>query len=246
MTVKSAQTIAGLFVARNDATGALTAATGTPVGALYVAGVANAAVVTVTGSNPYKWSVTLPTLTAGQLCQMYVTATVSSVNKGEVVWTDVADTVLNSDIVCTVAVSSAAASAAASGQISCQTHYTMSGSVTSTTTSDLSAATLVWLAVKNADSDDDDDSLIFLEATEGLVYIDGAAAVTAANGTLAVTGSSGDWTVTYWLDEEETAKLEDYIGDAKPAAIKALVSDDTVAVWDGDCAFSRGVVKTYA
>lgn len=96
MTVKSGQAIAAGF-ATVGATGTLTAATGTPVGALYVAGVANGAAVTIAGANPYSWSVTLPALTAGQLVQMYVTATISGVATGGFVWDDVADTALNSD-----------------------------------------------------------------------------------------------------------------------------------------------------
>ena len=63
MTVKTGHAWAGTFVTL-DATGALAA--GTPSGVLYVDGTANGATVTITGSNPYKWAVTLPTLTAGQ------------------------------------------------------------------------------------------------------------------------------------------------------------------------------------
>ena len=55
--IKSGQAWAGSFVTL-DATGALAA--GTPSGVLYVDGVANGATVTITGSNPYKFSVTLP------------------------------------------------------------------------------------------------------------------------------------------------------------------------------------------
>lgn len=97
MTVKTGQTIAGSFCTVS-ATGALTAATGTPVGTLYVAGVANAATVTIAGSNPYSWSVTLPALAAGDIVQMYITATISAISAGGFVWDDVADTGLISDV----------------------------------------------------------------------------------------------------------------------------------------------------
>jgi hypothetical protein len=53
--VKSAQTWTGLVVTR-DGSGALSAATTGPAGALYVNGTSDAASVTITGSNPYKWS----------------------------------------------------------------------------------------------------------------------------------------------------------------------------------------------
>jgi len=96
MTVKTGQAWAGLFVTL-DATGAKAAATGTPVGALYVDGVADAATVTITGSNPYKWSVTLPTLTAGQRVDMYITATISTIATAGIVASAQADTALLSD-----------------------------------------------------------------------------------------------------------------------------------------------------
>jgi hypothetical protein len=96
MTVKSEQAWAGLFVTL-DATGALAA--GTPSGTLYVDGVADGATVTITGNNPYKFAVTLPTLTAGQRVDMYITATISSIATAGVVASAQADTILSSDIV---------------------------------------------------------------------------------------------------------------------------------------------------
>lgn len=97
MTVKSGQAIAGIFYIV-DGTGALKAADSTPTGTLYVAGDANSATVTITGTNPYKWAVTLPTLTVGQIVQVGITATVSGRNTGGVVFTDIADTKLVSDL----------------------------------------------------------------------------------------------------------------------------------------------------
>ena len=92
--VKSGQAWAGTFVTL-DATGALEA--GTPSGVLYVDGVADAATVTITGSNPYKFSVTLPTLTAGQRVDMYITATISTIATAGIVASEQADTTLLSD-----------------------------------------------------------------------------------------------------------------------------------------------------
>lgn len=76
--LKSGQTWTGLFVTK-DATGALVTPSAGPVGTLYVNGVANAAVVTISGANPYVFTVTLPTITAGQSVSLYVTATVGGI-----------------------------------------------------------------------------------------------------------------------------------------------------------------------
>lgn len=96
MTVKSAGAWSGLIVCKDD-TGALSTPSVGPVGALYVDGAVNAASVTVTGSNPYKWAVTLPALTAGQRVSMYITATIDSVATASVVAEESADTSLPSE-----------------------------------------------------------------------------------------------------------------------------------------------------
>lgn len=101
MTVKSAQAWSGVVVTL-DATGALAAASTGPVGVLYVDGTANGATVTITGANPYKWTVTLPTLTVGQCVSMYITATVDSIATAAVVAEDVADTRVASDLATTL------------------------------------------------------------------------------------------------------------------------------------------------
>ena len=95
MTVKTGQSWQGLFVTL-DATGAL--ASGTPSGTLYVNGTSNGASVTITGSNPYKFAVTLPSLTAGQRVDMYITATISTIATASVVASEQADTALVSDV----------------------------------------------------------------------------------------------------------------------------------------------------
>jgi hypothetical protein len=73
-----------MWVALN-ASGAKTTPSVGPAGTLYVDGVANAATVTITGSNPYYWSVTLPTLTSSGVVSLYITATVGGVSTAEVV-----------------------------------------------------------------------------------------------------------------------------------------------------------------
>jgi hypothetical protein len=106
MTVKSGQAWSGLFNAL-DNEHYLYAATGTPVGVLYVNGVANVAVVTVTGANPYKFAVTLPALTAGDTVSMYATATIDGVTTGGVVAEEIADTSRVSDVAATIGVAGA-------------------------------------------------------------------------------------------------------------------------------------------
>ena len=97
MTVKTGTSWAGTFVTL-DSTGALSAATTGPAGTLYVDGTANGATVTITGSNPYKWSVTLPSLTAGQRVDMYITATISTIATAGFVASEQADTALVSEV----------------------------------------------------------------------------------------------------------------------------------------------------
>ncbi len=96
--LKSGQLWTGNFVTK-DATGLLSAATVGPVGSLYVAGVVTADVVTISGTNPYKFSVTLPVLTAGQSVGLYATATVNLIATAGFVKEDIADTKRTSDLV---------------------------------------------------------------------------------------------------------------------------------------------------
>jgi len=96
MTVKTGSAWAGLFVTL-DATGAKAALTDA-AGTLYIDGTADAASVTITGSNPYKWAVTLPALTAGQRVDMYITGTIGTVATAGIVASAQADTSLLSDV----------------------------------------------------------------------------------------------------------------------------------------------------
>lgn len=88
--IKSNQVIAGAFICK-DETGTLATPSVGPAGVLYVNGVANAAVVTITGTNPYKFSVTLPTINAGDILQMYVTATITAIETAEFVWREMVE-----------------------------------------------------------------------------------------------------------------------------------------------------------
>lgn len=96
MIVKSGQTWTGMFSTR-DSTGALATPSVGPAGVLYVDGTANGATVTISGSNPYKWTVTLPSLTAGQTVSMYITATIASIATASFPSEAIADTVRLSD-----------------------------------------------------------------------------------------------------------------------------------------------------
>ncbi len=95
--IKSGQDWAGIF-ATYDSDGSLKAPSSGPTGTLYIDGSSNSATVTITGSNPYKFSVTLPTLTAGQRVDMYITATISSIATAGIVASDQADTAYISNV----------------------------------------------------------------------------------------------------------------------------------------------------
>lgn len=97
MTVKTGMDWAGTFVTL-DSTGALSTPSTGPAGVLYVDGVANGATVTISGSNPYKWSVALPSLTAGQRVDMYITATIATIATAGFVASEQADTVQLNDL----------------------------------------------------------------------------------------------------------------------------------------------------
>ena len=99
MSVKSQQSVTVEFTTAHPTTGAPTSGDTTPTGILFVDGVANAAAVTVTNitTGVYKAAVTLPTLTAGQVVGIRITAVVATVSGTSVVWQDTADTALPSD-----------------------------------------------------------------------------------------------------------------------------------------------------
>jgi len=90
--VKSGQNVVAEFTTSHPSTGAATDADSLPTAVLTVDGTDDAATVTVTdvGTGRYKAAVTLPTLTAGQLVAIVVSATVNSVAGSGVVWQDVA------------------------------------------------------------------------------------------------------------------------------------------------------------
>lgn len=193
MTVISAAAWSGLVVCL-DSTGALATPSVGPVGTLYVDGVANGASVTVTGSNPYKWTVTLPTLTAGQVVSMYITATIATIATAAVVAEEVADTTYVSGVdtevwsATTRTLTQAASSIAAIVTGTALTiHRGDTTTISLTALGDISTRTKLWFAVKDSTVDADASSILFVEETAGLTVVNGAAYTTVAHGAITVT-----------------------------------------------------------
>jgi len=98
VSVRTGQSITKVFTTRVFATGVATNADSTPTGTLYVNGTADAASVTVTNvaTGIYKAQVTMPTLAVGDVVDLRIAATVSSVTDTEVIWSDTKDLVIDS------------------------------------------------------------------------------------------------------------------------------------------------------
>jgi hypothetical protein len=97
--VKTGQSVTAMFTTSLASTGAASNADSTPTGTLYINGTANGASVTVTNvtTGRYKAAVTLPSLSAGDVVDLHIAATVSGVAGGGVVWSAVGDTYRISD-----------------------------------------------------------------------------------------------------------------------------------------------------
>jgi hypothetical protein len=92
MSVRSAQVITVEFITSNSA-GAAVNADSLPTGVLVVSGADNGATVTITNvdAGRYKAVVTLPTLAIGDVVELYVAATISTVAAKGIIWTDICD-----------------------------------------------------------------------------------------------------------------------------------------------------------
>lgn len=190
MTVKTGTTWAGTFVTL-DAMGALATPSSGPTGVLYIDGEANGAAVTISGANPYKWSVTLPALTAGQRVDMYITATIATIATAGVVASEQADdltgiaTSVWANPQRTLTQSAAAVAAVLAGSdITIQRGDTVTISFTGL--GDLSIYTKIWMTCKSRISHLDTQAVFQVEKTDNLLYLNGLPAPTATDGTLTV------------------------------------------------------------
>lgn len=98
MSVRSGQSVTVEFTTRVWSTGVGTNADSLPTGTLVVNGTDNAATVTVTNvdTGRYKAAVTLPTLAVGDVVELMIAATVSSIADKAIVWRDTKDILLDS------------------------------------------------------------------------------------------------------------------------------------------------------
>ena len=154
-----------------DSTGALATPSAGPAGVLYVDGTANAAEVTISGSNPYKFAVTLPSLTAGQRVDMYITATIDGIATAGIVASEQADTSILSDGVAVNSIANNAITAAAIAQdaidadsikadavtkiqngLATPTNITAGTITTTTNLTNLPAITANWLTAAGIDA----------------------------------------------------------------------------------------------
>lgn len=168
---------------------------------------------------------------------------------GYIVWgtagTDYAEATVDA-VTPAVAISASTAASISTGALAIRSHHTLAQAITSTYSGNLGAATKLWLAIKANRTDADAKAVVFIEATAGLTVLAGAPYITVAHGTLVVTGNAGAWTVTVGMDEIATGLLTDYAESMLWAECKALVGGSTVAVWDGVCDVSHGLVVAVA
>lgn len=97
MSIRSAQAIVVEFITSSPTTGAATNADSLPTGILIISGADNGATVTVTNvtTGRYKAAVTLPTLAVGDIVELVILATVSTIAGKAIVWRDSKDAVLD-------------------------------------------------------------------------------------------------------------------------------------------------------
>jgi len=122
MIVKSGQSLSVGFVTLYN--GEATAATGTPTVVLYVNGASNGATVTVSGSNPYVAALTFPSLSAGDVVQLYCSAAVSTKNPAGFIFTAIADTARLSELATAASISALSIPTAAQNATQVRTELT--------------------------------------------------------------------------------------------------------------------------
>src|SRR5215471_16957127 len=97
MSVRSAQSVVVEFTTSNPTPQAASNADSLPTGTLVVNGTDNAAAVTITNvdTGRYKAAVTLPTLVAGDIVELAISATVATIAGKAIVWRDTKDMLLS-------------------------------------------------------------------------------------------------------------------------------------------------------
>ncbi len=148
-----------------------------------------------------------------------------------------------SSAVLSLAVSQAEADSASKGEVSLTSYHQLTQSITTTSTEDVGAADKIWFAIKDAVSEADASSLIFVEKTAGLSIVAKANYATTTDGSLVVTGSSGNWAITITIKAAATALLHEYAGSAKKAECKALIGGQPILLWSGSADIYQGVIR---
>ena len=190
MTVKSGQIWAGVFVCV-DSTGAKTTPTIGPSGTLYVDGAADAAIVGISGSNPYTYSVILPTLAGGQHVDLYIEATIDGVDTASVVNSDQA---IDADTIAGAIWSAASRTLTQSAE---QVAAAVSGSSITITRGDTVTVSLTGLgslagrsklysAFKTNKGLADSQATMLIEETAGITVLNGATHTATTDVTLTV------------------------------------------------------------
>ncbi|NLS77340.1 MAG: hypothetical protein GXY76_08795 [Chloroflexi bacterium] len=148
------------------------------------------------------------------------------------------------DVQTSVAISSTQAVALAQNCVAIRFFYAVSVAVTSTIADDLDAAgSKLYLAVKEEESDSDDDALVLVERTEGLLRLAKAAAADPTKGSLTLGGATGAWTILFWLDQTVTGSLAAWKGN-RYVEIKHLpAAGDPLLVTTGRAVLSYGIVQ---
>lgn len=143
-----------------------------------------------------------------------------------------------------VAISTTEAELVASGRLAIRSYHSFAQSVVSSSTANLTTGgAALWLAIKSDPDDADSAALVLIEKTAGLTVLARTAYGTAAHGALTISGSAGAWSIAIVLDEVATGLLHAYATSGLFAELKAKVGNDTVPVWDGKAAISKGIVQ---
>lgn len=208
--VKSGQAIAPTFTITSPAGTGLVDADSLPTGTVYVNGVANGAVVTVTNlaTGKYKASVTLPSLSAGDTVELMISATISGKAHADVVWKGIGDTVRLSDLATTAAL------AAVAGYVDTEV-----ASILSAVTDAATSLAAIKAKTDNLPADPADQSQV-------------EAAITAAQGALAILiGALNDIAAAdVWaaLDDASANKVADHVLRRSWATAAGSADGDTL------------------